>query len=162
VAFYSYDPRDTIRQKIGTTRYSPKEKKDTYVFRVNDAHGKTWNIPMLLSENCRRGSYPEMPFIKMHRAMVLYEPHDIQAAVRRMTAYIDLKLYFQDIKGITPVDFKQAILNALQDAVRTNQAITTGTFFMNVTEERDQEEFDGEQVTFIYIATLKCDYSDAC
>ena len=103
-----------------------------------------------------------MPFIKMHRAMVLYEPHDIQAAVRRMTAYIDMKLYFTDIDNITPVAFKALVLAAIQHGIRTYQATTAGTFFLNITEERDQEEFDGKQVTFIYIATLKCDYSDAC
>jgi hypothetical protein len=162
MAYTSYDPRDAIRQKVGTEVFNPTEKKATYCMVVTDTYGKTHNIPMLLSENCQIGSLPEMPYIKMHRAYTTYEPHDINAAVRRMTAYIDMKVYFQNIDGVTPIDFKQAILNALQDAIRTDQEDVTDTFFMNIESERDQEEIDGMQVTFIYIVTLKCDKSDAC
>jgi hypothetical protein len=160
--FISYDPIDAIRKVIGTSIYNPKEKQTTYVFQISDTYGKIWNIPMLLSEDCRRGSLPEMPYIKMHRAMATYVPHDVKAAVRRMTAYIDLKLYFQDIKGINPVDFKQLVLNALQNNVRLYQESITGSYFIEITEERDQEEVEGSQVTFIYIVTLKCNKSDAC
>lgn len=162
MAFTSYDPRHTIRQLVGTEVYNPTEKKTTYCMVVTDTYGKTYNIPMLLSENCQRGSLPQMPYIKMHRAYTTYEPHDINAAVRRMTAYIDIKVYFQDIEGINPVDFKQAILDAFQNAIRTNQEDVSGSFFINIESERDQEEIDGVQVTFIYIVTLKADWSDAC
>ena len=162
MAHTSYDPRDAIRQKVGTAVYNPTEKKTTYCMTVTDMLGKTHNVPMLLSENCRSGSVPEFPYIKMHRAKTTYKPHNIQGSVRFMTSWIDLKVYITDIYGITVADFKQQILNQLQNTIRTNQSITAGTFWMNIEDEADIEEDDGQQVVFIYVVTLKCQEHDAC
>lgn len=158
----SFDPRNIIRQKIGTEVYNRDENKTTYCIVVNDSNGNPHNIPMLLSENCRSGSLPEMPFIKMHRALATYLPHNIGGDVRFFKAWVDLKVYFTDIDGVTVADFKQAILNALQDGVRTNQSTTTGLYWMNIENERDVEENDGTQVTFVYIVTILVEHHDAC
>jgi hypothetical protein len=163
VATYdSYDPRDAIRQKIGTSRWDKTEQKTVYEITATDDKNRTIHIPMLLSENCQADNAPEFPYIKMHRAYVLYEPHNVRATVRKMTAYIDMKLYLANTDNIIMATLKDEVLGTLQSYIRTNQEGVTGTFFMNIEEERDVEEIDGRQVIFVYIITLKCDFSDAC
>ena len=123
---------------------------------------RDYKIPMFLSEECRTGSLPEFPYIKMHRALARYDPHNIEASVRFMKAWIDLKFYLADTDNMTVADFKQAVLNEMQDLVRTNQSSVTGTYFMNIEDEQDTEEVRGGQVVFVYILTLKCEQHDAC
>lgn len=158
----SFDPRDAIRQAIGTKVYNRKEDKTTYCMVVTDSHGNTYNIPMLLSENCRRGSVPEFPYIKMHRALTTYLPHNILGDVRFFKSYIDLKVYMMDVDNINIVDFKQQILDALQKAVRTSQSNVAGQYWMNIENEKDIEENDGQQVTFVYVVTILVEHHDAC
>lgn len=129
---------------------------------VTDDRNETHYIPMLLSEECRSGSMPEFPYIKMHRALTRYEPHNIQGSVRFMKAYIDLMLYFTNIDNLTINTYKQQILDAIQNAVRSNQSTTAGTFWMNIEDEREIEEEDGQQVVYIYAITLYCEHHDAC
>lgn len=162
IAFISYDPRKTIRETIGTRRWDFNNQRDEYNMVVTDDMGETHYIPMLLSEECRSGSLPAFPYIKMHRALTRYEPHNIQGSVRFMKAYIDLMLYFTNIDNLTINTFKQQILDAIQNAVRSNQSTTAGTFWMNIQDEREIEENDGHQVVYIYALTLYCEHHDAC
>ena len=162
IAFTSYDPRKTIRETIGTARWNHDDKRTEYNMVVTDDRNEPHYIPMLLSEECRSGSMPEFPYIKMHRALTRYEPHNIQGSVRFMKAYIDLMLYFTNIDNLTINTYKQQILDAIQNAVRSNQSTTAGTFWMNVQDEREIEETDGQQVVYIYALTLYCEHHDSC
>lgn len=162
MAFISYDPRKKIRETIGTSHWNSDDQRTDYCMVVTDDMGTTHHIPMLLSEECRSGSLPEMPFIKMHRALTRYTPHNIQGSVRFMKAYVDLMLYFTNVDDLTINTYKQQILDALQNAVRSNQSTTDGTFWMNIEDEREIEENDGHQVVYIYALTLYCEHHDAC
>ena len=158
----SYDARKIIRETIGTSHWSENDHRTDYCILVTNNYGQPSYIPMLLSEECRSGSLPEMPFIKMHRALTRYVPHNIEGSVRFVTSYIDFKLYFTNIDDIDIVLYKQKILDALQNAVRSNQSTTTGLYWVNIEDEQDVEEDDGHQVTFVYILTVMVQIHDAC
>ena len=162
MAFVSYDARKTIREAIGTGSWDVNNQRDEYNIDVVKSNGETSHVPLLLSEECRSGSLPEMPFIKMHRALTRYVPHGIQGAVRKVTSYIDLKLYFTNTDDIDIVLYKQKILDALQNAVRNNQSTMAGLYWANLEDERDVEEDDGQQVTYVYILTLMVQIHDSC
>ena len=162
MAHVSYDARKVIRETIGTAHWNMDDQRTDYCIAVTKSNGATSNVPLLLSEECRSGSLPEMPFIKMHRALTTYVPHDIQGAVRKVTSYIDFKLYFNNVDNIDIVLYKQKILDALQNAVRNNQSTTTGLYWYNIEDEQDVEEDDGHQVTFVYILTVMVQIHDAC
>jgi hypothetical protein len=162
VAHVSYDARKVIRETIGTSRWDFNNQRDSYTMDVTKNNGEPSHIPLLLSEECRSGSLPEMPYIKMHRALTRYVPHNIQGSVRMVTSYIDFKLYFTNIDDIDIVLYKQKILDALQNAVRNNQSTTTGLYWVNIEDERDVEEEDGGQVVFVYILTVLVQIHDSC
>lgn len=162
----SYDPREAIRQEIGTSKFNRKTKKDEYVLEISDKFGKTVDIPMFLSEEVNEGvngiELPELPYIEMHRVKTKYRPRDIRAAVRRMDSRIDFKVIFNRNDRIVPYDFKKAILDELQDLVRTHQSIMSGTYFFEITDEDDHKDDDGQQITFEYIVMIHAVYIDAC
>lgn len=162
MAHVSYDARKVIRENIGTAHWNADDQRTDYCIDVVMNNGETSNVPLLLSEECRSGSLPEMPFIKMHRALTRYVPHNIEGSVRMVTSYIDFKLYFNNVDDIDIVLYKQKILDALQNAVRNNQSTTTGLYFMNLVDERDIEEESGGNVTYVYVLTLEVFIHDAC
>jgi hypothetical protein len=162
VAHVSYDARKVIRETIGTSHWNKNDQRTDYCMVVAMDNGKTSYVPMLLSEKCRSGSLPEMPYIKMHRALTRYVPHNIQGSVRKVTSYIDFKLYFTNTDDIDIVLYKQKILDALQNAVRNNQSTTTGLYWVNIEDEQDVEEEDGGQVVFVYILTIMVKIHDSC
>lgn len=162
MAHVSYDARKVIRETIGTSHWNSDDKRTDYCILVTKNNGEPSYVPMLTNEECRSGSLPEMPYIKMHRALTRYVPHNIQGSVRKVTSYIDFKLYFTNIDDIDIVLYKQKILDALQDSVRNNQSTTTGLYWFNIEDEEDVEEDDGHQVTFVYILTIMVKIHDAC
>lgn len=162
MAHVSYDARKVIRETIGTPHWNSDDQRTDYCILVTKDNGQPSYVPMLLSEKCRSGSLPEMPYIKMHRALTRYVSHNIQGSVRKVTSYIDFKLYFTNIDGIDIVLYKQKILDALQNSVRNNQSTTTGLYWFNIEDEEDVEEDDGHQVTFVYILTIMVKIHDAC
>lgn len=162
MAHVSYDPRKIFRETIGTSHWNIDDKRIDYCIVVTTDSGKTSYVPMLTNEECRSGSLPEMPFIKMHRALTRYVPHNIEGSVRKVTSYIDLKLYFTNIDDIDVVLYKQKILDALQNLTRNNQSTIAGLYWANIEDERDTEEEDGQQVVFVYILTLLVQIHDAC
>lgn len=162
MAHVSYDPRKIFRQTIGTSHWNHDDKRVDYCIVVTTDSGKTSYVPMLLSEECRSGSMPEMPYIKMHRALTRYVPHSVTGDVRKVTSYIDLKLYFANVDDIDVVLYKQKIEDALQNLTRNNQSTIPGLYWANIEDERDTEEEDGQQVVFVYILTLLVQIHDSC
>lgn len=166
MAYESYDPRIAIRQEIGTSIYDRENDKDIYVLEMTDKYGDALNIPMWLSEEVGEGidgiELPELPYIEMHTVKTQYRPRDIAAAVRRMDTWLDFRLLFIRNDVIDPYTLKKAVMDKLQDLIRTNQSTMAGTYFFTITDEVFNKEDDGQQVTFEYIATIHAVYIDAC
>ena len=162
VTYYAYDPRESIRQAIGTSKWNFAQGVTSYYAVLTDDDGEAVNLPIYLSEETQVESLPEMPFIEMHLAHTTYSPHNPAATIREMRAYVDMFIYFTNLDYITPVTLMKNINNYLQDRVRVNQSGVTGTWFFHITDERHQKEVEGKQVQFTCILTMECIWTDAC
>ena len=160
--FYAYDPRDSIRQTIGTARWNFAQGCTSYYSCLTDDDGEEYNVPIYLSEETQVESLPEMPFIEMHTAHVSYAPHNPGATIREMRSYVDIFIYFTNTDNITPANLMKKINDDLQDKVRVDQSNVTGTWFFHIVDERHQKEVEGKQVQFTCILTLECIWTDAC
>jgi hypothetical protein len=162
MTFQAFDPRKNIMQKIGTSKYNFNSKIDDYVIDVMH-NSRIFSIPMYYGEKIRSGELPNLPYLSMKLVKVLNDPHDIRAATRKFTAYIDLDIVYVINENIDVVDFGLAIKNKLHDLIRINQEITTGIYFYNIDSEISiEEKSPSNQVIFHYILTIKCIYYDAC
>ena len=162
VTHYSYDPRDSIRQAIGTSSWNFAQGVTSYYAVITDDDNEEYKLPIYLSEETQVESLPEFPFIEMHLAHVTYSPHNPAGTIREMRAHVDIFIYFTNTDNITPATLSKNINNKLQDGVRVNQSGVTGTWFFHITDERHQKEVEGKQVQFTCILTLECIWTDAC
>ena len=163
MTFYSYDPRDNIRAKIGTNLYDYDKEEEYYAISVTKSvTGESINIPIYDREEIKSGIQPNLPFISLALVTVLNKPHNIAASVRSFTAYVDIDVAYVATDDIDIKDFGKAIKDKLHNSIRTYQSSTTDVFFMNIDSERYIDEESPRQMVFHYILTLKCDYSDAC
>jgi len=162
MAYSAFDPRETFREENGTQRYDP-DGNLIYCLAVS-ALSETIYIPIYLSEEVKKDNLPNMPYMYLHIPIggTRYEPHDIGAATRKMSSFIEIHICFTNTDNINVVDFQKAIKDKLQDIVRTNQSTTSGITFMNIDDDGGEWETNGRQVYFHYMATLYCLYYDLC
>jgi len=160
--YFSYDPREAIRQAIGTSKWNFEQGVTSYYSCLEDDDGEDINLPIYLSEETQTESLPEMPFIEMHLAHTTYSPHNPGATIREMRAHVDMFIYFTNTDNITPRTFMKKINDDIQDIVRVNQSGVTGTWFFHITDERHQKEVEGKQVQFTCILTMECIWTDLC
>jgi hypothetical protein len=163
MAFESFDPRKAYRENLGTTWDVDKDNKLEYCFTVT-VKDDTVYIPMYLTEEVKTENLPAFPYVEMEipPGATTYEPHDITAATRKVETSIDFHFYFTDTDDIDVTAFAKKLKDKMHDLTRTNQSITTGIVFMNVTDDGMLKETDGRQVVFHYIVTLYCLYYDIC
>ena len=162
MAHESFDPRDTIRETIGTQGYNFDLEEEYYTVNIVDADNITLKVPIYDEEEVKSGEQPQLPFISLKLAYIENDPHNVGATVRKFTAYIDVDVAYTATENINIKDFGKKIKNELHDKIRTYQATITGVFFMNIDSERYIDEIGGRQVVFHYILTLMANYSDAC
>lgn len=162
MAYTSFDPRDSITDKISVNHDVYENGDLESCVTVTDSHNSTVYIPMFHSEDVKSESLPEFPFIEMRIVNVTYEPHDIGAATRKKEAYIDFHLYFADTDNITRKDFAEKVKDQVQDLIRTNQCSFTNITFINYESDKYFEEVNGRQVVYHYVLTIYCLYYDLC
>lgn len=162
IAFSAFDPRDNIKEKIGTERFDRDKDETIYTIDVTDKDSENIYVPMYDREEIKSRVQPNLPFVSMALVSVINEPHNIGASVRKFIAYVDLDVTYAATSNINIKDFGKKIKDELHDKIRTYQALTTDVFFMNIDSERYIDEDDPRQVIFHYILTLKVEHHDAC
>lgn len=162
MSYEAYDPRDAIRQQVGTEHYDVKMGESTYNIIVSDDRGNDVYIPMLLSEDMDNRALPEMPFIEMFNVQTSYVEHNPSATIREMRARLQYNFYFTRVDEITPSTFIKAVRDKLQDVTRSNQEDVTGTWYFNIDVERPQIQRgnSGKTVTYLVIFELEAIYTD--
>jgi hypothetical protein len=158
----AYDPRDDIRETIGTSIYNFELKQTNYVAQIVGSDLRTINVPIYDEEEIKSGELPTLPFISLKLAYNINEPHNVGASVRKFIAYVDIDVAYAATENIDIKDFGKDIKDWLHNQIRTYQATTDDVFFMNIEEERYISETLGRQVIFHYILTLKAQHQDAC
>ena len=157
----SFDPRENIRDVIGTSKaVNPDSWDEQYVLTITH-EGDSYDIPIYLSEESSSFDEPPFPFIDINIMRCDYDPHDIGALTRKMEAYMDVGFWFTAQDHQTPATFGKAVLDELIDKVRDNQE-TCGfnAHFINVRNVRLIREGSGRQVVFHYVVEIYAIYYD--
>lgn len=159
MAYVSFDPRKSIREKIGTTWWS-EEDGETWNISAVDNDSTTIRIPIYLAEEVKSESLKEMPFIDLNLALVNYITNNVQGDKRKVEAYLDIGLWYTDTDNINATSFGKKIIDELQDKIRTNQCLFTGIDYITIERVKLERETQAHQVVFHYIITVYCEYYD--
>jgi len=163
MVFVSFDPRDSIRNKIGTS-WDVEENGDIVkCIVITDNDGATLYIPMYFSERIKSENLPSMPFIEMQIKKTYYTPADVAAAVRKKESYIDLHFYCTDTDNIDREAVGKKVKDFLQNAIRTNQSCSFENIdWINIDSDNYLPETTGNQLVYHYVMTIYTQFSDIC
>jgi len=126
-AYYSLDPRETIREYLGTERYISNDK--IYTITIADEHRINHNIPIYLTEETKAGlsPLPALPFIELGLLLETMEEHNVGATVRKHEVMIDVNIYWQKMDNIDSINFGKEISEELNYLIRGNKCRILGT-----------------------------------
>lgn len=157
----TFDPRENLRTIISTLKaINPddweEQKVITFTYDSTD-----YMIPIFLSEESSSLEEPPFPFIDINLGKCTYDPHDVGATTRRMEAYMDVGFYFTASDDIVPSTFGKAVLDELQDNIRSNQE-TCGfaADFLSIRNIRLLREGSGRQVVYHYVIEIYAIFYD--
>ena len=160
MAFDAFDPRKTIRTKIGTNALIGDDVQKC--ISVTGSDGTPIKVPMYTREYVEQFC-PPMPFILLDLLSIPSVPHDILAAVREKKTLIGLDITFKIADNINVENFGKDVADAICNLVRTNQSTTNGIWFYNIHNEGQlRTERDCEELKFHWILELEAIYNDAC
>ena len=162
MAYISFDPRNSIRDKIGVDWDIEEDGNIEKCIIITDNDDDTLYIPMYFSEKIKSNNLPTMPYIEMRIVKTYYLEHDVGATTRKMDSYIDLHVYVTDMDNINRETCGKKIKDKLQDLIRTNQYDFTNMDWINVDSDDYLEETTGNQLVYHYVATIHCLYYDIC
>jgi hypothetical protein len=163
LSFTAFDPRNSIRDKIGTDWDVEEDGTTVKCITITDNRNDPLYIPMYFSERIKSENLPSMPYIEMQIKKTYYSPADVAAAVRKKECYIDLHLYITDTDNIDREVCGKKVKDFLQNAIRVNQSCSfTNVDWINVDSDDYLPETTGSQLVYHYIMTIYVQYSDIC
>lgn len=160
MAHEAFDPRKTVRTKIGTDwLFDGIVRK---CINVTGSGGDTIHVPMYTREE-KEILCPTMPFIVIDLLGIPAIPHNIRATVRQHSALLSFDITYTDDDGMDVDTFGKKVADEIVDLTRTNQCSTTGINFYNVNNQgRLHVEGRCEEVIFHWIMELEATFNDAC
>jgi len=163
MAFVSFDPRDSIRDKIGISWDVEEDGNIEKCLVVKDNDGYDLYIPMYFSERIKSAQLPTMPYIEMRIVKTYYLEHDIGATTRKMDSYIDLHLYVSDTDNIDREAIAKKVKDYLYNLIRVNQCRFTDITWINVDSDTYlAEETKDYQLVYHYVMTIHALWYDIC
>ena len=163
MAFVSFDPRDSIRDKIGISWDVDENGTTEKCLVVIDNHNDPLYIPMYFSERIKSAQLPTMPYIEMRIVKTYYLEHDIKATTRKMDSYIDLHLYVSDTDNIDREAIAKKVKDYLYNLIRVNQCGFTDITWINVDSDTYlAEETKDYQLVYHYVMTIHALWYDIC
>ena len=149
ISFHAFDPRVSIRETIGYTKYV--NDTDISTVSVTDSYGDKVYIPMWLPGEVRSGNLPEMPFIEMKLVSSPASPMNIGANVREQDCHIDFHLYYVNMSNITPTIFGKTVADEVVDLITTYRCSTPSLVFMEVVNDGiEYEEYGKDNTTVVF------------
>lgn len=162
MVFTAFDPRDSIRNKIGTDWDTEDNGNIEKCILITDNDNAPLYIPMLKSEEIKSENLPSMPYIEMQMKKTYYTPADVAAAVRKKDCYIDLHAYITDTDNIDREAVGKKVKDFLQNAIRVNQCSFVGIDWINDESDDYLPETTGNQLVYHYVMTIYVQFSDIC
>ena len=149
LTYYSFDPRDKIRQKIGTKKDYNNDDVDEYVLEITHNH-RDYDIPILMPDETRSEAAYTMPYIEMVLITAPARVHNVQGDVREKQAYMDFNIWYTNIDYISACSFGRHIADKLVDSIMTQRHSVTSVTWMEVLNDGREllEEGDGRQSYF--------------
>ena len=162
MAFTAFDPRDSIRNKIGTDWDTEKDGNIEKCIVITDNDGAPLYIPMHFSEKIKSENLPTMPYTEMRIVKTYYLEHDVGATTRKQDSYIDFHIYITDTDSIDRETCSKKIKDKFQNLIRTNQYDFTGIDWINIDSDTYLAEQSSSQLVYHYVFTLHVLYYDIC
>ncbi len=163
MAFVSFDPRNSIRDKIGTNWDVDEDGTTEKCLVVTDNHNDPLYIPMYFSEKIKSAQLPTFPYAELRIVKTYYDPQDIRAATRKMDSYIDFHLYLVNSDNIDAELIGKKVKDYLYNLIRVNQCSFTDITWINVDSDTYlPEETKNHQLVFHFVISFHCLYYDIC
>jgi len=163
MVFVSFDPRNSIRDKVGINWDVDEDGTTEKCLVVTDNHNDPLYIPMYFSERIKSAQLPTMPYIEMRIVKTYYLEHDIGATTRKMDSYIDLHLYVSDTDNIDREAIAKKVKDYLYNLIRVNQCGFTDITWINVDSDTYlAEETKDYQLVYHYVMTVHALWYDIC
>ena len=156
MSYTSFDPRVTIRENIGTSKYM--YDNDYYCITVSDDYGEDVNIPLLLPSECRTEDMFPMPFIEMTLVSSNAVARNVGGNVRDTYAYIDFNIYYVNNDEITSTNFGKNVADELVDSITSVRSSIPDTYFVEVVNDGREilESYNnGKLVVFHRVLEIK-------
>ncbi len=147
---YSFDPREAIRETIGTQLDYNQDNVDEYVIQVTDDWGDTVSLPLLLPGETRSNEQYTMPYIEMILIAAPSETHNISGDVKLQRAHIDFNIWYTNTDNITPTSFGKQVADKICQLIDTYRCSVSSAYFVEVTNDGREliEELEGKQIVF--------------
>jgi len=159
MTYYAFDPRISIRETIGYTKYI--NDTDISTVSVDDDNGDTVYVPLWLPGEVRSDTLPNMPFIEMKLVNSPASAMNIGADRREQDCYIDFHLYYVNIENITPTVFGTTVASEVVDLITTYRCSTPSVDFMEVINDGiEYEEYGTDNTTVVFhrVIQVHCKY----
>jgi len=159
VTYWSMDPRQNIRETIGTYKDYNLDNVDEYVISVEDDQDETVYIPLLFPGETRSGEPYPMPFIEMVLVTSPAYVHNVQGDVKEQEAYIDMNIWYTNQDTVTSYNFGKTIADKLCDLIMTYRYSTPSVNWMEILNDgREMNEDTGKMVVFHRVVEIHCKY----
>jgi len=148
MAYSSSDIRETIRNKIGYTKYLNGE--DCSTVSVTDDWGDTVYIPLYLPGEVRTGDMPPFPFVEMTLVTSPTTATNVGGDVRDMDVYFDFNIYYVNTEKITATSFGKTVSDEIIDKITTYRSTTSYSYFVEVVNDGREllEVVEGKSAVF--------------
>jgi hypothetical protein len=159
VSYWSFDPRQNLRDTIGTTKDYDTDGVDEYVITVVDDYHQNIDIPILFPSESRSGEPYPMPFIEMVLVSSPAKAHHVAGDVREQEAFIDMNIWYTNQDTVTASNFGKTIADKLVDLIVTNRYSVPSVSWMEPSNDgREMNEDTGKTVVFHRVVEVYCKY----
>ena len=149
------DPREEIRQAIGTEWDYDQDGNNEWCLSITDDLNDTVYVPIFFPDECRTEDLDYFPYIEMKLMTSPAVTHHVGGSVKWQDCYIDVSLFIANQDNITPHLFKDSVFDEIVDGVTTNRSSVTGTYFVEVVNDGFENiEYYGKLIVFHYVLQL--------
>jgi len=139
----AYDPREDIRQTIGTERYI-RGTGDAYCLSVTNDKGDTVYVPLYKPQEVYCDNPPELPFIQMNVVTTPASTMNVGGDIHKSEAYIDFNITYLPTTDKIDNEFGEDVASAIVDAIMDDRSCNTIGFFVEVIND-GREYFEGSE-----------------
>jgi len=158
MSYFSFDPREDIRNTIGYKLDFNHDNKEESVLTVHDDYNEDIYIPLLLPEETRTGEVYPMPYIEMLLVSSPANVHNCQGDVREQKAYIDFNIWYTNQDNISSTTFGKKIADKIIDEIMLCRCSVPSVYWMEVINDGREiiEPEINNQVVFHRVVEVYC------